>query len=139
MNHSHENDAMRFPIVIIKPNEAPIYYLNKGEFGLVSKKGESFYKKGTIYDSEGNKYIINGIGPISKAPFLRSLKNFQQMYEVEVNYAFTGKVTLEDFKSIVISHLKTFKKYWLSRDTFEALSAPVAEKNSFVDIITFLK
>ncbi|MBN9384683.1 MAG: hypothetical protein J0H74_28270 [Chitinophagaceae bacterium] len=93
---------MSFPIVIVKSNEAPLYYSNGDVFGLVSKGGESFYKKGTIYDSDGSKYEISGIETIEKAPLLKSIRYFQRMYMVKPQYSFISGITLVEFKQLII-------------------------------------
>ena len=104
---------MKFPAVIIKNNESPIYFFDRGDFGLVSKGGESFYEKGVIYDSEGSKFLINGIESIKKAPVLKSIKYFQQMKVVSVRYTVVERVTLLEFKQLIINHIHSFEKYWI--------------------------
>jgi hypothetical protein len=39
---------MKFPIIVIIGKEAPLYFFEENEFGLVSKGGEAFYKKGSV-------------------------------------------------------------------------------------------
>ena len=131
---------MKFPIIMIKDRESPIYFFNESEFGLVSKGGEKFYKNGTAYDSEGRQYLINGIKSLQKAPILKSIKYFQPMYKVDVKHeTILETLNLSDFKQIVIDHINSHKKYWLSRDTFDSLKNSILSKNSFFDIITFLQ
>ncbi len=55
---------MKFPVIIIKENESPIYFFNENEFGVISKGGEAFYNKGIAFDSEGTKFLISGIESI---------------------------------------------------------------------------
>jgi hypothetical protein len=140
MSQSKEiNLFMKFPIVIVKESESPIYFFDINQFGLVSKSGESFYKKGIIYDSEGVKYLIEGIKSIKKAPILTSIKYFQQMHIVDVRYTAIGNVLLPEFKQVVINHIHSFKKYWIKRDLIESLDASISEKDSFSDIIYFIR
>ena len=120
--------------------EAPLYFFEENEFGLVSKGGEAFYKKGLVYDSDGSKYLINGIKSIQKTPILTTIKYFQPMYKVEVKCEkILDNISLSDFKQIIIDHIHSHKKYWLSRDTFAGLRNSILAKNNFFEIITFLK
>lgn len=131
---------MKFPIIIIKDKEAPIYFFNESEFGLVSEGGETFYKKGSGYDSEGSKYLIYGIKSIQKAPILTSIRYFQPMYKVDVQYErILENINLSDFKQIIVDHIHSHKKYWLSRDEFDSLKSSILSKNNFFNIIAFLK
>jgi hypothetical protein len=131
---------MKFPIIILRNNEAPIYFV-KGtdEFGLISKNGEYFYTKGVLYDSEGTKFSIDGIRSIRKASILKTLRYLQPMYTVDVKYTTVEKVALSDFKQIVIKHIHSFKKYWIQRDSIQSLETSIAEKNNFLDLINFLQ
>jgi hypothetical protein len=131
---------MKFPIVIINQSPPGISYMNDElDFGLVSKGGESFYKVGDIYDSEGAKFSITGFTNIKRAPFLKSLKYFQQMYLVELKIKDEGQMDLIDFKKIIINHLYLHKKWWISRDSIDGLERDVLNKNSFNEIIEFCK
>src|SRR5882672_5400204 len=130
---------MKFPIAILKSNESPIYVFNENEFGLVSKGGESFYKRGVVYDSEGIKFLLDGITFIKKAPTLMSLKYFQQMYKVSVNSIPGEGVTLVEFKKIIIDHINLFNKYWIKKDLIKSLEDSINGKNNFSEIIKYLK
>ncbi len=130
---------MKFPIVIIKNNEAPIFFFDMDSFGLVSKNGGPFYKSGMVYDSMGFKFVINGIRSIKKASFLKSLKYFQPMSLVDVQYTFVEQINLVDFKQIVISHIHSFKNYWIKRDLIDSLETSIANKKSHQEVIEFLK
>ena len=131
---------MKFPIILIKKGEAPLYFFNESDFGLVSKGGDTFYKSGIVYDSDGGRFLINGIRSIQRAPFLKSIKYFQPMYKVDVKYDNpSGNIDLPDFKQIMIDHIKSHKKYWMSKDTFESLKSSILDKSSFSDIIIFLR
>lgn len=130
---------MKFPIIILKTNEAPIYYFNESEFGLISKGGENFYKKGAIYDIEGNVYLIEGIESIQKAPFLKSLKYFQQMYKVKIKLKLQKSSELSEFKTIIVSHFNKFERYWVNKDLIFNLESKVNEMTSFLDLINLLK
>jgi hypothetical protein len=130
---------IQFPIVIIKENDSNIYYINQNTFGLVSKGGESFYKGSTIYDSEGNTFTINGIKSIERASILNSIKYFQPMYLVKLNIAESNSLLLNEFKNTIIGHLQKYQAKWKMRDNINALEASVMSKNSFTEIIEFLK
>ena len=132
---------MKFPIIIIKNKEAPLYFFNnESEFGLVSKGGEKFYKNGTAYDSEGERFLMKGISSIQRASFLKSIKYFQPMYIADVKYdKISENISLSDFKQLIIDHIYSHKKYWLARDTADSLKNAILIKNSFSDIIIFLR
>lgn len=130
---------MIFPVLIIKEREAPIYFFKENNFGLVSKGGEKFYKYGTAYDSGGDIFSIMGIESIKKAPFLKSIKYFQQMYQVQVNCKKQNSMSLPEFKQVIIDHISSHRKYWLSKDNFEDLKDSIEEKNDFSEVILFLK
>ena len=132
---------MKFPIIIIKNNAAPLYFFNdESEFGLVSKGGEKFYKNGTAYDSNGGRFLINGIRSIERAPFLKSIKYFQPMYLADVKYdKISENISLSDFKQLIIDHIYSHKKYWLARDTADNLKNAILIKNRFTDVIIFFR
>jgi hypothetical protein len=130
---------MKFPIVIIKASESPIYFFDSGSFGLVSKGGEAFYKNGMIYDSEGSTFLINGIESKKNATVLESIKYFQQMYRVNVKYTANEKGTLSAFKKKIINHIRLFEKYWVKKDLLVSLERSIMEKDNFHEIIMFLK
>ena len=130
---------MKFPVVIIKKGESPIYFLTKGNFGLISRGGERFYKHGIIYDSEGNVFSITAIESIQKAPLLKSIKYVQPMYQVQVHCEKLNSISLEEFKELITGHIGSHRKYWLSKDSFEDLRNSIKEKNDFYEIIIFLK
>lgn len=130
---------IQFPIVIIKENDSNIYYINQNTFSLVSKGGESFYKSGTIYDSEGNTFTINGIKSIERASILNSIKYFQPMYLVKLNIAESNSLLLNEFKNTILGHLQKYQTKWKMRDSINALEASVMSKYSFTEIIEFLK
>lgn len=130
---------MKYPVVIVKPNEAPLYFFKEGYLGLVSKGGESFYRNGTLYDSAGCIFTVNGIESIKKAPFLKSLKYFQQMYVVKIKLTLKEKVSLIQFKDLFIKHLNYFSSYWIKRDVISSLEKSILIKEEFSDIITLLE
>ena len=130
---------MEFPVVILKSNEAPLYYFEKGDFGLISSGGESFYKKGIIYDSGGSIFQIQGIEGIKVAPILKSLKYFQKMFIVSVKYEKVDKIDLIDFKKIFINHIRSFDRYWVKQNIIESLESSINQKENFVELLKFIK
>lgn len=130
---------MEFPVVILKSKEAPLYYFEKDDFGLVSSGGESFYRNGIIYDSSGSIFQIQGIDGIRVAPIFKSLKYFQKMFIVSVKYEKVDKIALNDFKKIFISHIRSFDRYWVKRDLIESLESSIMQKMSFVELLKFIK
>ena len=134
-----DNIKMKFPLIVIKDNEAPIYYFDSKTFGLVSKGGETFYKSGTIYDSDGSKYLINGVSSIGKAGFWKSIVYLQPMSITKVNFTHLATLSLSEIKSIIISHVSGFKKYWKKKDIIDGLNASILGTNSYSDLYSFIK
>ncbi len=130
---------MEFPVLVLKENEAPIYFLSEKGFGLVSKGGESFYKNGLIYDSSGNKFNITGVVTVRKASILTCLRYFQPMYLVEIGYVDSGKINLDQIKGVVINQINSFKKYWLQKEDIENLNDSIRKKQTFIDIFNLIK
>ncbi len=106
---------MKFPVLIIKKNEAPLYYFEAEDFGLVSKGGETFYENGMIFDSGGSKFLINDIDSIRKAPLLKSIRYFQQMYIANVKYLFVEQLPILEFKQLIVDHIYSFENYWIKK------------------------
>ena len=130
---------MNFPIVVIKEGESPIYFFRGNDFGLVSKGGESFYKKGEAFDSDGKKYLIRGINSIDNASILISMRYFQPMKVVNMNLEAIDVVSLSKFKQIINDHIQLHKKYWVKKDLIYNLERTIMEKDSFAGIIKILR
>lgn len=130
---------MKFPILIIKQKKPSLFYFDEDEFGLVSKGGQIFYYDGTVIDCAGKIYRLKKSTKIKKAPFLKSLKYFQPMYKVEVNAQENEIISIDDFKNLIIEHIKTYENYWEKREPIDDLIKYITEMNNFTDIIKFLK
>ncbi len=130
---------MKFPIIVLKENEAPVYFFDNSNFGLVSKGGESFYKNGVIYDSEGSSFLISGIDSVNKATLLKSVIYFQQMYIAKVKFTPTGNLTISEVKEIILNHIQTFPKYWIQKDLIDSLSASILNKSDFSELYRYIK
>ena len=129
---------MEFPI-IIKKQEASLYFFKKSQFGLVSKDGEAFYKYGTLYDSKGDVYKVNGINNKAKAPFLKSLMYFQQMYVVDINIKKVGAISLMEMKNVFSDHIAAHKRYWQNKDLIPDILEALDMMESYEDIINYLR
>ena len=130
---------MKFPVIIIKEKESPICFFDKEEFGLISKGGEAFYKNSTIYDSEGNVFLVKGVENIRKAPVLKSIRYFQSMFLLTLKTEIKEKISIEKLKQIVSEHISQHSKYWEKKDTIESIKAEILSKNQFDQIIKSLK
>lgn len=130
---------MKFPVIITKAGESPIYYFDESEFGLVSKGGKSFYKKGFVYDSEGSKFSIEGIKSVGKASLLKCVRYFQQMYVVDVALNRIGKLTIDEFKDMVMKHVRSHQRYWRMKDDVDSMEESIRRMDSFEAIIKFIR
>jgi hypothetical protein len=130
---------MQFPVLIIKPNDPSLYYFEKDTLGLVSKKGESFYRKGYLYDSAGNRYEIVGYSDVRKAPLIKSLKYLQPMSLITVNANLLDSVTLDEFKQTITDHVLKYQNYWDKKDTLSDVVSNCMNKNSFQEIMSYLR
>ena len=128
-----------FPIIILKDKDAPIYFFEEKNFGLASKGGEQFYSHGKIYDLAGNCFVIKKIAAVKKASLLDSIRFFQPMKRVELEFESIGTIELNGFKEIIKSHIRQFNKYWIKRDVIDDLVVSISKMNSFEEIIKFLK
>ena len=127
-----------FPIAIIKDKDPGIYVCEENDFGLVSKGGEKFYNRGSIYGSDGNKYNILNIELVKKAPFITSIKYFQPMFIVDINTQLNEHVDFSDFQKI-ISHIDDNSNYFLSMMPVDDLRHSIMEKNNYKEILTMFK
>ena len=61
------------------------------------------------------------------------------MYKVEVNAQENEIISIDDFKNLIIEHIKTYENYWEKREPIDDLIKYITEMNNFTDIIKFLK
>ncbi len=109
--------------------------------GIVSKGGESFYtkKKIWIYDSNGKQFELKKAKLNGKANWKSSLRFFQQMYEMNLQFEEKSKIELTELKEIVIEHIKKHKRHWSSIGTLDGISEMINTQRSYSDLITKLK
>lgn len=124
------NADFEYPILILKENDKGLYCLEK-DFGLVSKGGESFYRKLTIYDKSGRGLYLSKYETFEKADFLSSIKYFQQMYQITSSYVPIDDISLDEIKQKLIRHIEVNKKYWLKLDNFEDIKEVILGMESF--------
>lgn len=130
---------MQFPVLIVKQRDPSLYYFEENTLGLVSKNGESFYKKGELYDALGNKYEIQGYENLRNASLVKSIKYMQQMYVVDLKLHLIGNLTLDEFKEFVKSHIDRNQNYWIKRDVIPDLQAGCMKKDNFGELMKYLK
>ncbi|NIG55640.1 hypothetical protein [Chitinophaga sp. Cy-1792] len=126
---------MIFPIIIVKPEEAPIYVFTEKKFGLISKGHKGFYNSGTIYDAAGHQYVINGTNKVTPATFLESLKYFQPMQRVDVNATFSQEVSLSALQHELEVHVSRHEAYWVIKDTIPELIDTINSAGNFTKLI----
>ncbi|MFT3676824.1 MAG: hypothetical protein QM781_13105 [Chitinophagaceae bacterium] len=128
-----------FPVIIIKPNESPIYYFSQKNFALVSIKGERFYNGCKIYDGRGNVFEVKKILGVEKAPFVDSVRYFQPMKKVLLDIRFVQNVSLDKFKDEIKIHFKNHSRYWSMRDSIIDIEKRIDKMTTYRDLIEFLK
>lgn len=128
-----------FPVIIIKEKDPSIYFFSKNAFGLASIGGEKFYKDGTLYDANGSVFQINGVKSVNPASLLESLKFFQRMKKVTPDLQFRQRISLPEFKEILITHIQDNSGYWARRDLIEDIISAIRAKNGYKEIMTFIE
>mgnify|MGYP006132484649 CR=1 FL=1 len=134
------NTKIKFPVLLIRENDKFLYGI-KTDLGIISKGGETFYKKKRIeiYDSEGNHFELKKAELNGKANWKISLKYFQQMYEMKLLFEKKSKIELNQLKGEIINHMKKYKKHWLNIGTLDGLTKMVNNENSYSELIKKLK
>jgi hypothetical protein len=127
--------SLEFPVLTLKEGNAGIFASGRSTFGFVSKGGESFYKKMTIYDSNGNVYRLKQSKVKGRANLWMCIRLFQVMYELDLDFELIGQVTLSDFKELVINKLNENPTYWVSLDTVKGITDDIKAESHFQDII----
>lgn len=130
---------MKFPVLIIKGKQAPLFYCDAKAFGLISKGGESFYDAGTIIDSVGQAYELSRSRTVRKASILKSLVYFQQMYLLEVKFSKSTLFSLIDFKIMLKEHIAKHKAYWVMKEPIKEMNVKIDAMEDFETIMRYLE
>jgi hypothetical protein len=134
-----KNLYMVFPVILIKDKDPSIYFFDNKTFRLVSKGQEKFYKSGVVYDSNGDVYKLIRINGVRNAPFLSSIRFFQPMKLVDIEFELVDRINLLQLKGIVTSHVNSHNKYWEKRDLIHDLVSQIMNIESAEKLFKFLK
>jgi len=133
------NSEIEYPILLIRKNDSNLYGMNNG-LGLISKGGESFYKKSIqIVDQRGFVFDINGIIRHDKARLIDSIRYFQPMQQLTFELEQIGQKNLDELKSEIMEHVKLKPKHWLSLGTTDMIEEWVNEKKTIADLIRMFR
>ena len=126
---------IEYPILLISIKNNNLYGMNNG-LGLISKGGESFYKKSIqIIDQRGFLYEIKGITGQNRASLIDSIRYFQPMKQLTFELEQIGQKNLDELKSIILEHIKRKPRNWLSLGTIDMIEEWVNGKKSIADLI----
>lgn len=133
------NSEIKYPILLIRENDNNLYGTCSG-LGLISKGGESFYKKPIRFiDRDGFVFSIKSIVGKSSARLIDSIRYFQPMQQLTFEIKQTGRKSLSELKSEIMNHVKIKPKHWLSLGTVEMIEEWVNEKETISDLIKMFK
>lgn len=133
------NSELKYPILLIRENDNNLYGTTSG-LGLISKGGESFYKKPIkLIDREGYVFKIKTIISKENARLIDSIRFFQPMQQLTFEFEPLEQQNLTELKSNIIGHIKNKPSHWLSLETIEMIEEWVNEKESIVDLIKMFK
>lgn len=133
------NSDINYPILLYRECDNKLYGIRSG-LGLISKGGESFYKKPIHFiDRDGFVININAIAGKSRARLIDSIRYFQPMLQLSFEFEQSGRKSLSELKIEIINHVKIKPKHWLSLGTIEMIEDWVNEKESISDLIMMFK
>lgn len=123
-----------YPLIAFKEGDKNIY-ASKSNFGIVPKGGDKFYKNLTVIDSAGKIYRLKSSRVKGAAPLMISLKFFQKMLEMELEFEELGVITLAELKAKIMDHVAKNSKHWLVLDTTEGIQEKIEAAPTFKDLI----
>ena len=126
-------EEFNYPLIIFKDNDKNIYSISN-DFGLASKGAYKFYSKLTVVDSIGNVYILKKAKIKHLAPFLKCLKNFQRMWEMDLDFDKGDKMSIGELKKKIVYHVSKNPKHWLCLDTLDGIKELVGKAESFREL-----
>lgn len=133
------NSEIEYPILLKRKNDNNLYGINTG-LGLISKGGESFYKKSIqIVDQRGFVFNIKSIIGHNRARLIDSIRYFQPMEQLTFKLEQTGQKNLDELKSDILEHVKLNPKHWLSLGTIDMIEEWVNEKKTIADLIKIFR
>ncbi len=133
------NIEIKYPIILIRNKDHNLYGMDK-DLGLISKGGDSFYKRPIeLIDKNGFIFELKSTKNIGNAKLLDSIRFFQPMQQMKLEFIEQGQTTLVDFKKMILSHIKKKPKHWLALGTMEMIEEWVNEKNTMSELIKMFK
>ena len=133
------NIEIKYPIILIRNKDYNLYGMEK-DLGLISKGGESFYKRPIqLIDKDGFIFELKSRKNIGRAKLLNSIRFFQPMQQMQLEFIEKGQISLIDLKKMILSHIKTKPKHLLTLGTMEMIEEWVYEKNTISELIKMFK
>lgn len=133
------NADIKYPILLIRVNDNNLYVMSNG-LGLISKGGETFYKKNLkLIDRDGFMFNLKSIIDRSSARLIDSIRYFQPMQQLSFELEQKGKLSLNELKIEIMEHIKKKPKHWLSLGTIEMIEEWTNEKETIAELIKMFK
>lgn len=128
------NIEVKYPVILFRNNDKNIYRVNR-DLGLISKGGDNFYKKKVkMVDRNGQTFELVKATNGGKAKLINSLKYFQSMQQMNLEFQEGDSLTLEEVKSLIREHIKLNPKKWLSLGTIDMIEEWIDQKKSHEEL-----
>lgn len=139
MSRKVTNIEFKYPVLLIKDSDNNLYGTTKG-IGLISRGGDSFYEQPIrMIDSAGHVFNLNKSKNIGRAKFFDSLRYFQPMQQMHLEFYQEGQISLTELKNYILKHIKMKPKHWSSLGTINMIEKWVNEKDSISELILIFK
>jgi len=123
------------PVLYVNPKRSEID-VRMENFLFCSRGLESKAYKGTIIvDSNGNSFKIIRVKPIGKIKLWTSIKYFSPVVEVIPEIDGVQKLTLEDFKRLIIDTVSSKPKKWSSLNSIKQIKKMIECCDSYKDVM----
>ncbi|MEO1032133.1 MAG: hypothetical protein AAFX55_12045 [Bacteroidota bacterium] len=133
------DSEIKYPILLLRENDNNLYGLSNG-LGLISKGGESFYKRPIkLIDRDGLEFKLKSISGKHKARLIDSMRYFQPMEQLTFEFEQTGQLNLSELKFQILRHISAKPKHWISLGTPEMIEEWMNKKESIADLIKMFK
>ena len=132
------NVELNFPLLGLKNND-PNIYVFKDHIGIVSKGGAAFYKDLWIVDINGDSFQLEQAKLKGKAGIKYTIRYFQQMYEVELNFKFLENIALDELKSRLSLHIYKYKNHWLALGPIDLINEKMRQYTQYTELILMFR
>ncbi len=128
------NIKVKYPVILFRNNDKNLYRVDR-DLGLISKGGDNFYKKKIkMVDRNGRTFELVKATNVGKAKLIDSLKYFQPMQQMNLEFQEGDSLTLEEVKSEIREHIKQNPKKWLSLGTIDMIEDWIDQKKSHEEL-----